>query len=108
MAKCAFRFNLPDKKQDCIKHECEFYSHLIGMNPQTGQPTDQFGCAVSFIPILLIENANMIRQSAASTDKVANQINSQRAEFLGTLSDEARNRLLQSAPKLLTSNNGKK
>lgn len=70
---------MADKKcpligKKCIEHQCVFYVHLVGMNPQTGQPTDEWNCAVAWLPMLLIENANEVRKSAASSDKVANEV----------------------------------
>ena len=93
----------PFLKKNCVKHECVLFTHLIGANPQTGQPTDDFGCSLAFLPILLVENSNMIRQNSSSTDKVANQIGTQRAEFFSSLPEDARQRLIQANPKLLTS-----
>lgn len=61
---------------------------------------DKFGCAIEFLPILLVENAQMIRQTAASTDKVANQVQKSRAEFLGALPNDAQKRLLDADVKL--------
>lgn len=68
MKKCP----LINKK--CSGHECEFYTHLVGMNPQTGQPTDEWKCAITWIPLMLVENSNMIRHTSASVDKVANEV----------------------------------
>lgn len=65
MKKCPFI----GKK--CSAHDCAFYTHLVGMNPQTGQPTDEWKCAIAWLPVMLVENANMTRQATASTDKVA-------------------------------------
>lgn len=101
MAKCPYRFGLPKKDQECIKNDCEMYTHLTGMNPQTGQPMDSFRCAISFIPILLVENSQQQRQTAASVDKVANQIYRQRSEFIGALPEEAKTRIVKSDVKAL-------
>lgn len=57
----------------CLTHQCEWYTHLVGMNPQTGQPTDEWKCSMSWLPVMLVENANMTRQATASVDKVANE-----------------------------------
>lgn len=88
-------------KKACVQHDCEFWVHLLGMDPQTGQQKDEFGCTVRWLPILLTENAAQVRKAAASTDKVATQIQRSRAEFLGALPEEARERLLTSDIKLL-------
>lgn len=96
----------PFIRKNCNKHECVLYVHLLGMNPQTGQPTEEWKCSLAFLPILMVENSNMIRQGTASTDKVATQLQKSRAEFIGALSEEGQKRLVQSAPKLLGDING--
>jgi len=55
-----------------MKHECEWYTHVIGVNPQTGESLDNFGCAVTFIPILLIENSQQQRQTGAAVESFRN------------------------------------
>ena len=82
------------RKQDCVENKCRFWTHLMGKNPQSEGTVDKFGCAIEFLPILLVENAQMIRQAAASTDKVANQVQKSRAEFIGALTNDAQRRLL--------------
>lgn len=62
-------------QKPCIEHGCKFYIHLLGSDPQNpGGTVDKFDCAIAFLPILLIENANVTRMGNASTDKVANEI----------------------------------
>lgn len=90
----------------CIEHQCMFWTHLVGMNPQTGQPTDEWNCALAWLPTLLIENANQVRKSAASTDKVATEVRKQHGTFLGALSEDARARLLNADPRLIENPHG--
>lgn len=54
--------------------KCAYFVHMMGTNPQTGQPVNEGKCAVNWLPILLVENANEIRKTAASTDKVASEV----------------------------------
>jgi hypothetical protein len=42
----------------------------MGANPQTGAAIDEFGCAVSMLPMLLIENAKHAREGVARVDQV--------------------------------------
>ncbi len=56
----------------CIEHRCRWYIQLIGTNPQTGEQRAEWGCAVEFLPILLIENAKETRQAAAATEAARN------------------------------------
>lgn len=72
----------PLVKDECWEHACEFYTHLIGRDPQTGAEKDDWGCSIKFLPILLIENANETRKGAASTDKVANEVRGHHVTFL--------------------------
>jgi hypothetical protein len=46
----------------------------MGQNPQTGVQEDQWGCAIKWMPILLIENANQMRKTTASADKISNEV----------------------------------
>lgn len=94
----------PIVREECWEHKCEFYTHLMGRNPQTGLDEDQWGCAVKWLPILLIENASTVRQAAASTDKVATEVAKHHATFLSVLNDESKSRLLDADPKLQIQN----
>lgn len=53
---------------------CQWVVHLRGMNPQTGQEVDQQGCAIAWIPLLLVENSQQQRQTAASVDSFRDQM----------------------------------
>ncbi len=57
----------------CIEHRCRWYIHLIGTNPQTGGSEDRWGCAVEFLPVLLIENAKETRQAAGAIESARNE-----------------------------------
>jgi hypothetical protein len=96
----------PLLKDKCVRHKCAWFQKLIGQDPQTGQPVDKLGCAVAWLPILTIENSQQQRQTAASVDKVANQIHRQRSEFIGALPEEARERLVSADVSLLSPASG--
>lgn len=87
-------------QKECLTHGCEFYIHLIGMNPQTGKEMDDFNCAVKFLPILMIEGANQTRMASASVDKVANEVRRQSETIFGLASPEAKARLLNADPSM--------
>lgn len=86
------------RKRNCVESKCRMWTHLVGKNPQNDAHIDKFGCSLEFLPILMVENALMIRQTATSTDKVANQIQKSRAEFISALTGEAQKRLLDADP----------
>lgn len=78
----------------CIEAKCKFWTHLLGKNPQGEGVIDKFDCAISFLPVLLVENAQMIRQTAASTDKVATEVRKHHSTFVEALNPESQQRLL--------------
>ncbi len=88
----------------CVESKCRFWTHLLGKNPQSDGVVDKFGCAIEFLPILLVENAQMIRQTAASVDKTANQVALSRDVMVSALPHEAQERILASNVKLLGDN----
>lgn len=87
---------------------CNKWVRLIGTEPQTGKNIDEWCCNEWAKVKIGVENSQMIRQVIASTDKVANQVQKSRAEFLGALSEEAQKRLINADPKIqqISSNGG--
>jgi hypothetical protein len=71
----------PFLKKPCIEHECMMYTHLTMINPQTGVSQDQWGCAVQWLPILLVENAKQGRGVQAAVEDTRNQIVKRQEEF---------------------------
>ena len=44
-----------------------------GRNPQTGESVDEWGCAVTWLPILLIENSQKQRETGAAVETFRNE-----------------------------------
>jgi hypothetical protein len=74
---------------------CLWQTHLRGLNPQTGQEIDQVGCAVAFLPVLLVENSQQQRQTAASVDSFRNEMVQGNGAMLQLMHDAAQKRLTQ-------------
>lgn len=60
--------------KDCIEHECGWYTQVRGTNPNTGKEVDNYGCAVAWLPVLLIENAKESRQMGAAVESFRNEM----------------------------------
>ena len=56
-----------------MKLKCEWFTHVQGVNPQTGQEVDEWGCAVTWMPMLLIENSQQQRQTGAAVESFRNE-----------------------------------
>jgi len=58
----------------CREGKCRWWTHVIGTNPNTGETINKQGCAVEFLPMLLVENAQQARQAGASIDRFNNDM----------------------------------
>lgn len=63
----------PLLRKPCIQHGCQWYIHIRGTHPQTGQDIDQFDCSMVMQPLLLIENSQQQRQTAAAVESFRNE-----------------------------------
>lgn len=58
----------------CIERKCMWYIGVRGYNPNTGAEVDQMGCAVAWLPPLLIENSQVGRQAGAAVESFRNEV----------------------------------
>lgn len=60
--------------KDCIGLQCAWFTHIRGMDPQTGRDVDDWGCAVTWMPTLLIENSQKQRETGAAVESFRNEV----------------------------------
>jgi hypothetical protein len=74
---------------DCIKHGCAWYTHVAGQHPQTGEALDRWDCAVTLLPLLMVETARQARATAQQMSE-ANETQKQalRSAALGDATPE--------------------
>jgi hypothetical protein len=78
---------LPDEKIMChrtgftmscfdgvVKHKCQLWMHIEGKHPQTGHDFNHKGCADHFLPLLMIENSMIQRQTGAAVESFRNEM----------------------------------
>ena len=61
-------------KKPCKKHDCNWYIQVMGKNPQTGQDVNEFGCAITWLPMLLIEGSQQTRQAGSAIESFRNEM----------------------------------
>lgn len=61
-------------KKDCVEHKCAWYMHIAGLDPNTGDQVDHWGCSVSWMPMLLIENSQQQRSTGAAVESFRNEM----------------------------------
>jgi predicted nucleic acid-binding protein len=55
-----------------VCHKCPWWTRVIGKNPQSEEMIDDWRCAIALLPMLLVENAQMQRQSGAAIETLRN------------------------------------
>ena len=60
--------------EPCKKLDCAWFIKLAGQDPNTGKQIDEFGCAVAWLPTLLIENAQQSRGTGAAVESFRNEM----------------------------------
>jgi hypothetical protein len=63
-----------DGFKPCRQLDCAWFTKLQGTNPQNGQPIDEFGCAIAWLPVLMIENSQQQRQTGAAVESFRNEM----------------------------------
>ena len=60
--------------ESCKKFDCAWFVQIRGTNPNTGEEVDDWGCAMAWMPMLLIENAQQSRQTGAAVESFRNEM----------------------------------
>lgn len=60
--------------EPCRQLECAWFLKIRGANPNTGEDVDDWGCAMSWLPILLIENSQQQRSTGAAVESFRNEM----------------------------------
>ena len=70
---CPLGSKCQEAKGDHIE-QCAWFTKLAGENPQTGEMVDEYGCAITWLPVLLIENAKTNRSTSAAVESFRNEM----------------------------------
>lgn len=60
--------------KDNALHECAWYIQIMGVNPNTGEETNDKGCAMAWLPVLLVENSRQQRGTGAAIESFRNEM----------------------------------
>lgn len=59
---------------DCKGLACSWFTQVRGHNPNTGEDVDEWACAVTWLPMLMIENSQQQRQTGAAVESFRNEM----------------------------------
>ena len=60
--------------EPCKQLDCAWFLKIAGHNPNTGEQVDDWGCAIAWMPIIMIENSQMQRQTGAAVESFRNEM----------------------------------
>jgi len=73
--KIQAKANCPlDGFNPCRTLDCAWFLKITGKNPNTGEEIDDWGCSMSWMPILMIENSQMQRHTGAAVESFRNEM----------------------------------
>ena len=75
--------------EPCKQLECAWFMKVAGTNPNTGKPVEEYGCAVAWMPMLLIENAQQSRQTGSAVESFRNEMVRQNGQVVEALTNPA-------------------
>jgi hypothetical protein len=61
-------------KKDCVGLTCAWYTRVQGYDTNSGNQVDSYECAISWLPMLLIENSGQQRQTGAAVESFRNEM----------------------------------
>jgi hypothetical protein len=61
-------------KADCKGLDCSWFTQVRGVNPNSGEEVDEWGCAITWLPMLMIENSGQQRQTGAAVESFRNEM----------------------------------
>lgn len=73
-SNCPLDKNADGEFNPCRQTKCGWFVKLRGSNPNSGADIDEYGCAMAWLPILLVENAQQSRQTGAAVESFRNKI----------------------------------
>lgn len=73
MLSCPLGHKCEEIKDNAI-HRCAWYTKLVGENPNTGTKIDEWGCSMSWLPVLLVENSQQQLHTGAAVESFRNEM----------------------------------
>lgn len=64
----------PFIKKDCVGLQCMLYTKVQGYDMNSGKQIEDWNCALTWLPVLLIENSGQQRQTGAAVESFRNEM----------------------------------
>lgn len=60
--------------EPCKQLDCAWFLKIKGKDPQSMEEIEDWGCAMAWMPIMMIENSQMQRQTGAAVESFRNEM----------------------------------
>jgi hypothetical protein len=60
--------------EPCKQFECGWFLKIDGVHPSTGEKIEDWGCAIAWLPIMLIENAKQQKSTSVAVESFRNEM----------------------------------
>jgi hypothetical protein len=77
-----------------VCHKCPWWTRVMGKHPQTEEMIDDWRCAISWMPVMLVENAQMQRSTAAAVETFRNGVVESVFQAVGVAAQAAQQRIM--------------
>lgn len=94
---------LHQKDMSKVCHKCPLWISVRGTDPNTGQEISHWDCSLAWLPTLLIENSNQMRQAGAATESFRNEMVKAHQETMSlsiALAEQEKQNRLEEGPKM--------
>jgi hypothetical protein len=58
----------------CRQLDCAWFIKIVGKNPNTGKEIEDWGCSMAWLPVMMVENSQMQRQTGAAVESFRNEM----------------------------------
>ena len=86
-------------KKDCVGLKCAWFVRVQGYDKNTGKDVDEYQCAITWMPMLLIENSGTQRETGAAVESFRNEMVKANENSIKLLAETAKQNLLGDSKK---------
>jgi hypothetical protein len=90
--------------QPCKLWECSWFIEVKGKHPQTGTDMNEWGCAMAWMPVMMIENSQQQRHTGAAVESFRNEMVKANEASQKILLETAKVKHIDNEPKYIGSN----
>ena len=84
----------PLLKKECIGLKCAWFTRVQGFDKNTGKEVDEYQCAITWMPMLMVENSGTQRETGAAVESFRNEMVKANENSIKILAETTKQNLL--------------